>query len=40
MFPRKERQCYDLPLNAMVRKRVGLQGGNITSVTIEIPLPA
>lgn len=40
MFPRKERTCYDLPLNAKVRKRVGVQAGNIISVTIEIPLPA
>jgi hypothetical protein len=39
MFPRKERTCYDLPLNAKVRKRVGLQAGNIISVTIDIPLP-
>ena len=39
MFPRKERQCYDLPLNAKVRKRVGLQAGNVISVAIEIPLP-
>ncbi len=40
MFPRKDRQCYDLPLNAKVRKRTGLQGGDIVSVTIEILLPA
>lgn len=40
MFPRKERKCYDLPLNAKVRKRAGLQAGNIIAVTIEIPLPA
>ncbi len=39
MFPRKERQCYDLPLNAKVRKRLGLQAGNVISVTIEIVLP-
>ena len=39
MFPRKDRKCYDLPLNARVRKRLGLQAGNIISVTIEIPLP-
>ncbi len=39
MFPRKDRQCYDLPLNAKIRKRVGLQAGNIIAVTIEIPLP-
>lgn len=39
MFPRKERKCYDLPLNARVRKRVGLEAGDIISVTIEIPLP-
>jgi hypothetical protein len=39
MFPRKERNCYDLPLNARVRKRVGLESGNIISVTIDVPLP-
>jgi hypothetical protein len=39
MFPRKDRKCYDLPLNAKVRKRVGLQAGTIITVTIEIPLP-
>ncbi len=39
MFPHKERTCYDLPLNATVRKRLGLQAGRIISVTIEIPLP-
>ncbi|MEJ7902448.1 MAG: DUF1905 domain-containing protein [Thermomicrobiales bacterium] len=38
MFPRKERKCYDLPLNAKVRKRAGLQAGTIIAVTIEIPL--
>ncbi len=38
MFPRKDRKCYDLPLNAKVRKRAGLQAGNIISVTIDIPL--
>ena len=39
MFPRKERKCYDLPLNAKVRKRVGLEAGSIISVRIEVPLP-
>jgi hypothetical protein len=39
MFPRKDRQCYDLPLNAKVRKRTGLQAGDVVSVTIEIPIP-
>lgn len=39
MFPRRERKCYDLPLNAKVRKQVGLQAGNVISVAIEIPLP-
>ena len=38
MFPRKDRKCYDLPLNAKVRKRASLQAGNIISVTIDIPL--
>ena len=36
MFPRKDRECYDLPLNTRVRKRLGLEAGNIISVTIEI----
>ncbi len=40
MFPRKDRGCYDLPLNASVRKRVGLQVGELICVTIEIPIPA
>ena len=39
MFPRKERECYDLPLKAKVRKRLGIGEGDIVSVTIEIPLP-
>ncbi len=39
VFPRKDRGCYDLPLNAKVRKRLGLQAGNVISVTIEITLP-
>ena len=39
MFPRKERNCYDLPLRDKVRKRVGIQAGDIVSVTIEIPFP-
>lgn len=38
MFPRKDRNCYDLPLNARVRKRLGLRAGDIVSVTIDIPL--
>lgn len=40
MFPRKDRQCYDLPLNAKVRKRIGLNAGDVISVTIDIPLAA
>ncbi len=39
MFPRKGRKCYDLPLNAKVRKRVGIHDGDMISVTIDIPLP-
>lgn len=38
MFPRKERHCYDLPLNAATRKRIGLQAGDVIAVTIDIPL--
>ncbi len=40
MFPRRERGCYDLPLNARVRKRLRLEEGQVVSVTIEVPLPA
>lgn len=40
MFPRKDRQCYDLPLNGKVRKRLGLQAGGIVAVTIAVQLPA
>jgi hypothetical protein len=39
MFPRKDRECYDLPLNARVRKRLKLEDGQVVSVTIEVPLP-
>jgi hypothetical protein len=39
MFPRKDRGCYDLPLNARVRKRLGIQAGEVVSVTIAIPFP-
>lgn len=39
MFPRKDRNCYDLPLNAKVRKRLKLEDGQVISVTIEVPLP-
>jgi hypothetical protein len=39
MFPRKDRNCYDLPLNAKVRKRTGLEAGDFVDVTIEIPIP-
>lgn len=39
MFPRKERECYDLPLNAKVRRRLGIGEGDVVSVEIEIPLP-
>lgn len=38
MFPRQDRGCYDLPLNAKVRQRVGLRDGDTISVTIDIPL--
>ncbi len=39
MFPRKDRGCFDLPLNAKVRKRLGIHEGQVISVTIEVPLP-
>lgn len=38
MFPRKDRNCYDLPLNARVRRRLRLDAGAKIAVTIEIPL--
>lgn len=38
MFPRKDHQCYDLPLNARVRKRLGIGGGDVLDVVIEITL--
>lgn len=40
MFPRKDRACYDLPLNAKTRKRLALADGDHIAVTIDIPLPA
>jgi hypothetical protein len=39
MFPREDRKCYDLPLNAKVRKRLKLESGHIISVSVDIPLP-
>lgn len=38
MFPRKDREVYDLPLNARVRKRLKLEAGARISVAIEIAL--
>lgn len=39
MFPRPERGVYDLPLNARVRKRLKLDGGQTVAVAIQITLP-
>jgi hypothetical protein len=39
MYPRLERGVYDLPLNARVRKRLKLEGGQTIALTIEITLP-
>lgn len=39
MFPRKDRGCYDLPLNARVRKRLRIAEGDIVMVRIEIDAP-
>lgn len=39
MFPRKDRQCYDLPLNGKVRKRLRIEAGAIITVTIDIDAP-
>ena len=38
MFPRKDRGCYDLPLNAKVRQRLQLGEGQRLDVTIDIDL--
>ena len=38
MFPRKDRGCYDLPLNAKVRHRLGLHEGQRLDVTIDIDI--
>lgn len=38
MFPRKDRQCYDLPLNGRVRKRLGIGAGDVLDIVIEITL--
>lgn len=38
MFPRKDRGCYDLPLNAKVRQRLGLHEGQRLDVTIDIDI--
>jgi len=38
MFPRKDRNCYDLPLNARVRRRLRLDAGDTIAVAIEIAL--
>jgi len=38
MFPRKDRNCYDLPLRAAIRKRIGIEAGDIVAVTIDITL--
>jgi hypothetical protein len=39
MFPRKDRGCYDLPLNGKVRKRLHLDAGAMVTVTIDIDAP-
>lgn len=38
MFPRKDRGCYDLPLNLRIRREYGLQSGQSLTLTIEIDL--
>jgi len=38
MFPRKDRGCYDLPLNAKTRQRLELDEGQRIAVTIDIDL--
>lgn len=38
MFPRKDRGCYDLPLNAKVRQRLTLVEGQRLAVSIDIDL--
>ena len=39
MFPRPDRGVYDLPINAKVRKNLGLTGGMHVTVDIAITLP-
>ncbi|HYI24003.1 MAG TPA: DUF1905 domain-containing protein, partial [Thermomicrobiales bacterium] len=36
MFPRKDRNCYDLPLNAQIRKRLGVARDMRLAFVIEI----
>ncbi len=38
MFPRPDRGCYDLPLNARARKRLGIGDGDLVSVTLLIAI--
>ena len=38
MFPRPDRKCYDLPLNAKVRKRLKLEADQVISVMLAIPI--
>ncbi|MGC4107847.1 MAG: DUF1905 domain-containing protein [Thermomicrobiales bacterium] len=38
MFPRKDRGCYDLPLNAKVRQRLAPEEGQMLDITIDIDL--
>ena len=39
MFPRRDRRCYDLPLNARTRKRLQITGGMVIEFVIQIDLP-
>ena len=38
MFPRKDRGCYDLPLNAKVRQRLVPEEGQVLDITIDIDI--
>ncbi len=39
MFPRRDSGCYDLPLNARVRKRLRIGDGDLLAIHLEIDVP-
>lgn len=40
MFPRKDCQCYDVPLNARARNRLRIADDDLIVIAISIQLPA